>query len=581
MTALLLTVLALLGSDAPGTTVMPFFKLGQGARAAALGESYIGIADDATALYWNPAGLGQLTDYRFAFSHQQWFSDTRDELAHVALPAGPGALGLSAAYTAEPGIESWDENNQPGDTFQTWGGAFALGYGATLIPNYRIGAALKFGLQNLLTDWVVAGAADVGFQARPVPGLGIGVTARNLGIGWSTELERLPADLALGAAYSWRSLTGTADISLPFDNQVSVRAGVEYQPVRQLAVRLGYRAGPADLSELGFWGGLTAGLGVNAGGFDLDYAISPYGRLGIAHRLTLSARARRQGRGNLALSVVDEQTRQPTWANVALSGVIRTARPEITSAEFGHLPAGRLVIRTSRDGFATRTDTMTIAGDRVQTAIIALRRLEYGGLSGGIFAAGTRKPLAGSITYQGPVYGSLDVDPNLGTFVVRSIPSGNYVVTAEGPTADYITQTCTLAVVAQEMTNHDFLLVRKNQTIVLEGITFETGKADILPQFENVLNTAGSVLRANPGVTVEIAGHTDPREISTPQYPSNWELSRARAEAVRRYLIEKFGIAADRLAANGYADSQPVASNDTDEGMARNRRVEFRITGSK
>jgi flagellar motor protein MotB len=92
-----------------------------------------------------------------------------------------------------------------------------------------------------------------------------------------------------------------------------------------------------------------------------------------------------------------------------------------------------------------------------------------------------------------------------------------------------------------------------------------------------VLDRAGEILKGSPTIKVELAGHTDPREINTREFPDNWKLSQARAEAVRVYLIDKFGIAPDRLTARGYADTQPVGPNDTEAGMAKNRRTEFRI----
>ena len=119
--------------------------------------------------------------------------------------------------------------------------------------------------------------------------------------------------------------------------------------------------------------------------------------------------------------------------------------------------------------------------------------------------------------------------------------------------------------------------MKRRQIIVLQGVNFETGKADLQPEFEPVLARAGEILRANPSITVELAGHTDPREITSAQFPSNWELSQARAEAVKQYLVAKFGIAAERLTAHGYADTQPLGPNDTEAGMAKNRRTEFRI----
>jgi outer membrane protein OmpA-like peptidoglycan-associated protein len=243
------------------------------------------------------------------------------------------------------------------------------------------------------------------------------------------------------------------------------------------------------------------------------------------------------------------------------------------------LQPGDLVIYTSHTGYLPRVDSLYVTGDREQTAIIALSPLAYGVVSGVVADAGTRKPIGGNVAYHGPVQGSTAADVALGSYALRSLPAGQYELTATGPSDDYVAQTCTLKVEPGRITNKDFYLVKHHQTIVLRGINFETGKADLLPQFDSVLARAGEILKTNPGITVELAGHTDPREIATAQYPSNLELSQARADAVRQYLITKWGIAPERLTAHGYADTQPIAPNNTEEGMAKNRRTEFRITG--
>ena len=76
---------------------------------------------------------------------------------------------------------------------------------------------------------------------------------------------------------------------------------------------------------------------------------------------------------------------------------------------------------------------------------------------------------------------------------------------------------------------------------------------------------------------MEIGGHTDARPIKTKEYNNNMELSQARAESVKKYLVEKFNISPDRLVAKGYGATKPIADNKTEEGMAKNRRTEFKI----
>ena len=76
---------------------------------------------------------------------------------------------------------------------------------------------------------------------------------------------------------------------------------------------------------------------------------------------------------------------------------------------------------------------------------------------------------------------------------------------------------------------------------------------------------------------VRLEGHTDSTPISTPRFHSNWELSAARSIALLELLSDKFGVPRERLSIAGYADTAPVASNDTEEGRARNRRVDIVI----
>ncbi|MEO0080641.1 MAG: PorV/PorQ family protein [candidate division WOR-3 bacterium] len=564
----------------PGTTVMPLLRVGQGVRASGLGEAYIGLADDASALYWNPGGLGQIQNWQIAFSHHQWFTDIKDELLHAALPLKTGTIGLGLLYSGNPGIESWNDQNEPGDTFATWDGSFSLGYGGSFLEDYHFGLALKGLFENLHEATGYGAGADLGFLARPMPFLGIGLTLRNIGrMFYSSEVFSLPTEIGLGAGFQSPILKATLDAVYPFDYALNLRGGVEFSPVKDLALRLGYRTGPADLSTLGFLSGLTLGLGVTLKNFSFDYCLTPYGKLGIGHRIGLVSTIPRSGLGGVLITTLDAETMKPLWATVTLSGVRelvaetdRRGQLRVTG-----LRPGQLVIRTQCAGYLSRTDTMLILGDREQTAIIALQPLKFGSIWGRIYDAATRQTIGGTITYQGPVYGEESVAPSPGSFTLRSLPSGDYILTANGPSPEFISQTCTLKVEPGRVTSHDFYLVKRKQTIVLEGINFETGKADILPQFEPVLDRAGKILLANPSIQVELAGHTDPREINTAQFPSNWELSQARAEAVRRYLIEKFHIAPERLVARGYADTQPIASNETEEGMAKNRRTEFRI----
>ena len=106
--------------------------------------------------------------------------------------------------------------------------------------------------------------------------------------------------------------------------------------------------------------------------------------------------------------------------------------------------------------------------------------------------------------------------------------------------------------------------------LVTHGIHFASGKADILPEFMGTINEVYHILDRHPELKLEIGGYTD--NDGTPD--ANTKLSRERAGAVEGQLVT-MGIDTTRLAAKGLGETSPVASNDTPEGKASNRRVEF------
>lgn len=120
----------------------------------------------------------------------------------------------------------------------------------------------------------------------------------------------------------------------------------------------------------------------------------------------------------------------------------------------------------------------------------------------------------------------------------------------------------------------DFYLkkIEVGTKVVLENIYFETGKAVLRPESYDALDQVFRFLENNQGMKLEISGHTD----NTGSLRINQRLSRDRAKAVVDYLVER-GILEEMLVFQGYADSQPVAPNDTPEGRERNRRVEFKV----
>ena len=116
---------------------------------------------------------------------------------------------------------------------------------------------------------------------------------------------------------------------------------------------------------------------------------------------------------------------------------------------------------------------------------------------------------------------------------------------------------------------------------LVDKLLFESGEATISKRGEGVLARVGGVLAQIDDKTIQVSGHTDNLplgETLTARFPTNWELSAARAVTVVRFLAEKAGVPARRLVATGYGEWSPIASNKSPSGRARNRRIEILLT---
>jgi chemotaxis protein MotB len=113
---------------------------------------------------------------------------------------------------------------------------------------------------------------------------------------------------------------------------------------------------------------------------------------------------------------------------------------------------------------------------------------------------------------------------------------------------------------------------------MLGQVLFESGKAQLTPLGLDIMKQVGEVLATLPNKNIQVEGHTDNNPIYgrlQQQYPTNWELSTARATTVLRFLIEQTGMNPKDFSATGYADTRPAVANDSEEGRAQNRRVEI------
>ncbi|MCE3254235.1 MAG: flagellar motor protein MotB [Cellvibrio sp.] len=134
-----------------------------------------------------------------------------------------------------------------------------------------------------------------------------------------------------------------------------------------------------------------------------------------------------------------------------------------------------------------------------------------------------------------------------------------------------------------QLINDQMIQVSSNelwlQIELKDSILFSSGSADTSEQAQRIFDEIAGILKnySNP---VQVEGFTDNIPIKSAKYPTNWELSTARASAIVKYLASK-GIAPERLSAVGYGEYQPIVSNDSEQGRAQNRRVAIMIAKRK
>lgn len=154
----------------------------------------------------------------------------------------------------------------------------------------------------------------------------------------------------------------------------------------------------------------------------------------------------------------------------------------------------------------------------------------------------------------------------------------------QSKTSDELTQISDLVTEKfAQLINDQMIQVSSNelwlQIELKDSILFSSGSADTSEQAQKIFDEIAGILKnySNP---VQVEGFTDNIPIKSVKYPTNWELSTARASAIVKYLASK-GVAPERLSAVGYGEYQPVAANDTEQGRAQNRRVAIMVAKRK
>jgi hypothetical protein len=279
----------------PGLTVLPFLEIGVGARSAALGGAYVSLASDATATYWNPAGLLGIKRNDILGVHNAWIQDLRQEFIGVGMHRGRHAFGLSfvGMYTGD--IEGRDDTGALDGSFGFSDNAFSLSYAFQAAKTLGLGGTVRYVRESVIGaaegDFSLSGFSfDLGADWQtPLRGVKMAAAFRNLGGQLSYNFDGaksfdLPSSLQAGVSYQMQNQTGgftvSGDLLATKGQDVSPRAGVEYAYRGQFRLGAGYRGG-LDNENISFGLGYTNKVNVY-------YAYLPISSdLGSSHRISL------------------------------------------------------------------------------------------------------------------------------------------------------------------------------------------------------------------------------------------------------------------------------------------------------
>ncbi len=307
-----------------GTTAAAFLEIGAGARAQAMGGAFTAIANDATAMYWNPAGISRLGRMEATFNYANWFLDTQYAYTGLVAPIGSSmAVGVNVTHFGfgEQPVRTIDRPEGTGEVYGASDLALALAFGMNLTDRFSFGVNLKYINQSIWHESASGFAIDMGaLYDTPLPGLKLGFAIQNFGtdmrlsgrdirraydpdpasygndainVLYEMDSFSLPLKFSFGAAYQVNlaknhSVLLATDVLHPGNNTESINIGMEYSAYRMFQLRAGYES----LQEQDSISGLTLGGGLQYNiqrsmTFCLDYSWVDWGILSSVHRFSI------------------------------------------------------------------------------------------------------------------------------------------------------------------------------------------------------------------------------------------------------------------------------------------------------
>ncbi|NIM03010.1 PorV/PorQ family protein [bacterium] len=303
---ILLTILLLgclpnlvFSSSAVGTTTGNFLKMNIGTRATGMGEAFCALADDVSAMRWNPAGLAFVFSPELETMHTFWLGNINHEFLGYLQPMPFGTLGINVSYLHMGRMNRIVQGVTQGkfNVYDIYGG---LAYGIPVSKSFCFGFNLM-GLESTIDrSRASAFSSDVGIMLSTVNRtFSFGLVGQNLGT--TLRGEKLPINIKAGLAWKIKFSQERVDLSIaldankPMEGDFNFALGIEHVLLETFAVRVGYKY---DLQKTGLsnLAGLRLGAGLRWMGLLMNYAWAPYDSLGTTHRVSLGYKFGKAGR---------------------------------------------------------------------------------------------------------------------------------------------------------------------------------------------------------------------------------------------------------------------------------------------
>lgn len=521
-----------------------YLRVGVGARALGMGGAFVAVADDATAGYWNPAGITRVSDLSVAFMATGGYAYDREHLyAGAVKTMGQFALGANWIHMG------WEGFERRVDGTETAPETFDLSGDAILLSAARRQGLISLGATAKLLNHEIGDESDtgVGVDAGALVQLGalgaLGITVQDL-FSRTGETD-VPIDFRGGLSVNpFGGLTLAADVERTEDEKDWFwHLGGEMWFESQPGYHLGIRAGGDNIGRGNGNPNVCAGVGLRLPGrtglsFDYAFVEERQEFLGETHRFSVSLALGEGERDRDGDGMSDFEDQCPDTPEDYDSFEDEDGCPDPDN-DGDAVPDLDDVCPDQPEDFDGVEDDDGCPeendrdGDRINDEEDACPD-EPEDLDGYEDADGCP-----DIDNDGDgIADDLDACP--------SRPETKNEFQDEDGCPDLAPRT------------------------ILRGVNFAAGKADLLPASLVVLDEVADVLKADSTIRVEIQGYTDSRGPAE----ANLALSQQRAEAVSLYLVGK-GVDAAQLVAKGYGEASPIADNGTEAGRLQNRRVEL------